>query len=449
MPEHHLSLTDIEGLAAGVLCREERSRWLRHLLKGCQKCSRALANAIGLGLAGEANEAGYDVALARARERIFGKPATSPGVVAALSAVLSGRRTWKELSASEMAALRGIPQVRALLQAGRSLRYHDPDAMLRLARLARHAADRLSEEEFGREAVADLRALTWAELANAHRICDDLPRASKAMNRAIHWFRRGSCSPLLIARMGDLMASILGAQRRLGEGQRILALTHQAYEDEGESHLAGRALIKAGGLAALEGFPGRAIQLTRRGLALVDPQREPALVAQALQSMIWFLTDLGRYRGARRALWRSRCLLLEQGNALDLLRLRWLEGRIYAGLADYSRAAAAFEEARSGFAEKAQVYPAALAGLDLAALWTQQGRIREVYNLAEELIATFRALGVAREAIAGLLMVKHVCTIEQGNRVLDVIQLVVRFLEEMERQPAGRQSRASGSPSSP
>ena len=163
--------------------------------------------------------------------------------------------------------------------------------------------------------------------------------------------------------------------------------------------------------------------------------------------MIAFLTDLGHFRSARRILWRSRHLFVEHGNALDLLRLRWLEGKIYAGLGDVKRAETAFEETRSGFVEKGQVYPAALAALDLAALWTCQGRVQEVCALTEEIIGIFRALRVAREAIAALVMVKHACFSDGGRQVLDVIGLVVRFLEELERQPPLRHP--SGGFSSP
>ncbi len=251
---------------------------------------------------------------------------------------------------------------------------------------------------------------------------------------------RGTCAPLLIARIADLTASLLGAQRRLGEGQKILALAEQVYLEAGQEHLAGRALIKAGNLAGLNGTPGKAIHLLRRGFELIEPEREPALVTQTLRSMIWGLCDLGHFRSARRLLWRSRVLFVREGNDLDLLRLRWLEGRIYAGLSDFARAEVAFQETRSGFAAKGQIYPAALAGLDLAALWTRQGRAPEVCALAEEMIGTFRALHIAREAIAALVMVKHVCSVERGRRVLDVIRLVVRFLEELEQQPVRNQS---------
>lgn len=391
----------------------------------------------------EPPEDAYDEVVSRATTKTLQVAIARQEAVALLTALLSGGRCWNDLSTADMAKLHGLPQVRALLEAGRSLRHHDAQATLRFARLARYAADRLDPHEFGLEQVADLRSLAWAELGNAYRICDDLGRAGRAMSRAVYWSRRGSHSTLLLARVADLLASLLSNQRRFAEGIDLLNLVYELHFSSGRKHLAGRALISSGLLIALGGAPGKAILRIRRGLDLLDPDRDPELAAQALQALLWFLTDLGRFRAARRLLWRSRALFVEHGNALALLRLRWLEGRIYAGLADFSRAEAAFQETRSGFAEHGQVYPAAMAGLDLAALWARQGRHGDVNALAQEMIATFRALRIAREAIVTLLILQKACA-AGGGQLLEIIEMVVSFLEDLERQPARRYE--SGSP---
>ncbi|HLX10906.1 MAG TPA: hypothetical protein VKY89_23860 [Thermoanaerobaculia bacterium] len=354
-----------------------------------------------------------------------------------LTSLLAGERTWDALSASEVATLRGLPQVGALIEAGRSLRSHDVHATLRFARLARYAADRLNPKELGAKPVADLRALAWVELANAYRICDDLPRASQAMNRSVFWSSRGSRSSLLLARIAVLLGALLSAQRRLSEAVEVLGLVYKVHALEGRPHLAGRALISMGQYTTSVGEPGRAIVLMRQGLDLVDQTRDPILVAQTLQAMLWCLVDLGRFRAARRLLWSSRIVLEENPNALDRLRVRWLEGRIYAGLCDFARAEAALLETRAGFAQREQVYPAALAGLDLATLWARQGRFEEVRALAQEMIVTFRALRIAREAIVTLLILQRAC-VGDGGQLLEIIEMVVTFLNDLERQPARR-----------
>lgn len=429
----------------GSLPRERRRLASVHLLRGCPSCCRALARYGGFTL-DELPEDAYDGVVSRATTKTVQIAVARQEAVVILTALLSGGRSWNDLSAAEIAKLHGLPQVRALLEAGRSLRFHDPQATLRFARLARYAADRLDPKEFGLEQVADLRGLAWAELGNAYRICDDLPRAGQAMSRAVYWSRRGSHSTLLLARVADLLASLLSNQRRLAEGIDLLNLVYELHLNSGRAHLAGRALISSGLLIGLGGAPGKAILRIRRGLALLDSDRDPELVAHALQSLLWFLTDLGRFRAARRLLWRSRTLFVEHGSALALLRLRWLEGRIYAGLSDFSRAEAAFQETRAGFAEHGQVYPAAMAGLDLAALWARQGRHAEVNTLTQEMIATFRALRIAREAIVTLLILQKACA-AGGGQLLEIIEMVVSFLEDLERQPARRYESGSPPPS--
>jgi tetratricopeptide (TPR) repeat protein len=432
----HPSAEDFALLASGQLSRRKQAELLRHLVQGCPACSGLLA-LHGIPTPAEVPEEGYDEVVARAVARASATAQAGTGAVAILASLLSGERSWKDLSTPEIASLRGLPRVQALLEAGRSLRHHDPPATLRFAKLARYAADRLSLKDFGAKAVADVRALAWAELGNAYRICDDLSRASRAMNRAVHWSRRGSQSDLLLARIADLLASLLGAQRRFPEACQLLYLVYHAHEKNGRPHLAGRALFSAGNMAALDGLQGTALLLMRRGLDLLDHDRDPALVSQLLLAMLTYLAELGRFRSARRLLWRCRHLFAESGNELDLVRVRWLEGRIYAGLSDFSRAEQAFQDTRSGFASHEQVYPAALAGLELAALWVRQGRFAEVQALAQEMIATFRALRIAREAIVTLLILQRAC-INGSGQLLEIIEMVVTFLKDLERQPAKR-----------
>jgi tetratricopeptide (TPR) repeat protein len=440
----HPSPDDLARFVAGSLPRPESRRLVSHLLQGCPSCALALARQGGLAPA-VVPENAYDEVVAGAVGRATEAAAQRQEAVAILTSLLSGERSWAKLSGLEMATLRGLPRVKVLLEAGRSLRYQDPQATLSFASLARHAAERLSPKQFGDKQVADLRALAWAELANAYRICDDLSAASQAMNRAIYWSHRGSRSSLLLARIADLLASLLGAQRRIHEALELLFLVFKAHQRDGRHHLAGRTLFSAGNMTALEGAPDQGILLMHRALGLLDQERDPVLVAHLLLSMIMYLADLGRFRSARRHLWRCRHLFVEYGSEVDQLRVHWLEARIYAGLGDFSRSEAAFQATRQGFADHGQVYPAALAGLDLAALWARQGRHGEIHSLAQEMIATFRALRIAREAIVTLLILQKAC-LNGGGQLLEIIEMVMTFLKDLERQPA---KHSAASPAAP
>jgi tetratricopeptide (TPR) repeat protein len=438
MPEH-LVPADLDRLVRGKLSGPEKRLMVGHLLKHCPHCCGALARYGGMAGTLPIKENDYDGAVNRAVRRVM-----SNAALAAIAALLADDPASHRKPSAELAALKGLPRVQTLIQAARALRHQDPQAMLRYAQLARRATDRLRACEYGRRPVADLRALVWAELASAYRVCNELGQADHAMSRAIYWCRRGSQADLLLARVADLLASLLAYQRRFPEGQQLLTLVYEVHAESGNRHLAGRALVSQGNLAAWEGFPRKAILLMAKGFNLLDQDRDPLLAAQTAWSLLWTLSEFGRFRTARRLLWRSRSMF---ARVVESHRLSWLEGRIYAGLSDHARAEAAFQQARAGFAERGQVYPAALVGLDLAALWVRQHRLKDVFDLAEEMVVTFRALRIAREAVVALLILKRAC-VYGGYQIMGVIDMAADFLRDLERQPA-RPRPYSGSPPAP
>lgn len=444
MPEHPQP-ADLDRLVQGTLTPRERQLLVSHLLERCPRCCGALALRCGFEMPGDAGE-DYGVAIDRALTAAVRTTEPRREAIATLASLLANRSDRAGGSAPKLpvTGLRGLPRLRALLEASRALRHEDPQAMLRFARLARCAADQLRMREFGSAPVADLRALAWAELGSAYRVCNELVDADRAMNRATYWCRRGSQSPALLARVADLVASLLAYQRRFPEARQLLAVVYKIHTQAGDRHLAGRVMISLGNIAAWDESPSEAVMLLGRGLDLLEPHRDPQLEVQTVWNMLSALVRLGHFRNARRLLWRSRILLI---HTIDSHRIRWLEGRILAGLADFPRAEAAFRQARAGFAEQGQVYPAAIVGLDLAALWARQGRFGEVFDIAEEMIVTFRALRIAREAVASLIVLKRACY-NSGSRILQVIDIAADLLQHLERQPA-RPRAYSGSPPAP
>jgi hypothetical protein len=338
--------------------------------------------------------------------------------------------------ATRASSMRGPRKVEMLLAASWELRFSDPHEMVRLAELALFAAERLDNGRYGRSLVADLRACCWAELANAHRVADDLARAEQAMARAVCWQRRGSGDPWLVARIADRMSTLFADQRRFAEAAELLDRVHGFYRQVGDSHLAGQALIKHGIFTGYNNDSRRALVLLTEGLELIDTERDWRLAVQAVQAILWNLVECGRCRQARIHLWRSRALLERHGGKLHLLRLRWLSGRIHAGIGELERAERDLVATKEGFAAAGSPYNAALVSLDLAAIWLQQGKTPRVRLLVDEMIAVFRSLRIAREAVAALLILREAC--DHDEATLDRVRAVAILLTELERQPQRR-----------
>nr|MDP9121709.1 hypothetical protein [Acidobacteriota bacterium] len=354
-----------------------------------------------------------------------------------VAALLAGQRRLRDLSEGEARLLRGLPMVELLLAQSRTLRHRDPRQMLQYTELALHAIERLAPQRYGPTLITDLHAQAWAELGNARRIMADLPGAWEALLQAQQWAERGSGDPLLLARIADFTASLLADQRRFGEAAKVLERVHSLYRRLHDRHLAGRVLITQGAFAGYAGEPKRALSLTLQGLESIDLEREPGLAQFALHNLIKHLVDAGRYRQARRLLWRLRAGRLLPTDPMAQLRLRWVEGKILTGLGQLEPAERALLQVADGFQQAEQVYMEALTRLDLALVWVAQWRLGEVRTLAAELLETFRGLAIPRETLASVVLLRELCSREWVSQEIlrESIGEISVLLTELEHEP--------------
>ncbi|MCP4680583.1 MAG: tetratricopeptide repeat protein, partial [Deltaproteobacteria bacterium] len=85
---------------------------------------------------------------------------------------------------------------------------------------------------------------------------------------------------------------------------------------------------------------------------------------------------------------------------------QWLEGFVEQGLCRVGNAERLFIEAREGFTKRRQVGYAALVDLDLAVLYSEQGRDSEIPQLLLEAIPVFERLKCEREALAAVELLR-------------------------------------------
>ena len=439
----HLNESEIESFILGRLTDADQRQVIGHLLEGCPSCRERLAgwSTVLFNAESLSEEAllevddRYDTAVDRAMSAALGEEPRWREereqialCVAALRASPKDLLTWEEAE-----ALRGWPKVEALLQLSFEARYSDPDEMWRLAFLAKTAAESLRPEQYGQKLVVDIRARAWAELGNAYRITGQLDQAESALQQAHALLEEGTGDLLLLARVADLEASLRSSQRRLPEACELLDGVQQLYRQVGDLHLAGRALISKGINVHYQGSSREALGLFQEGFRLLDPNRDPGLIQSTRLSLLYAMVDCNHFQEAGRLLLESGLRQAFTEEPLNLLKLRWVEGKVLAGLGKLRRAELAFEEARVGFQNREQDYDAALVGLELAAVWLQQGKVRQVQELAHETLETFRDLGIQREAVRALDMLHQAC--RQERATVGLIQYVKRFLARLQQEP--------------
>ena len=316
------------------------------------------------------------------------------------------------------AGLRGWQRCEVLLEWAQLFRRHDPQKSWAAAQWAVVCAEKLDPERHPVGLTEDLRCRAWAELGNGWRLLGDLAEAEHAFQGAlVHW-QRGSEDFPLLARVMSLVGSLQMAQRRFEEAQATFRRVADWCDESGETLLAGRALLNLGTALGYEdrlepavaAFLDAADRLGRAGAA-----REQFV---AIHNLIECQVRLGRFFDALRTQRRALPLYRRHATEMDEIKRRKVEGNIRAGLGNLGQADAILGAVEKEYERRGMPFHMGLTALDRASVWVRQGRHAELADLADRLVATFRALGIAREALAALLLFQEAARAERATLAL-------------------------------
>ena len=129
----------------------------------------------------------------------------------------------------------------------------------------------------------------------------------------------------------------------------------------------------------------------------------------------------------------ARRFLTKMPEVVPIIRLRWLEGRICRDLGRLDQAEVALREARDGFVERRIGFDAAMASLDLATVYLQQGRTGELKRLATEMVPVFESRDVHQEALAALLLFRQAADAEEVT--LGLLERIAGYLQRARQNP--------------
>ena len=306
----------------------------------------------------------------------------------------------------------------------------DAGKALELAELALRIAKRVPGVE-GQLA----QGWAWAFVGNAQRVGGDLRAADEAFARSRElWGAGTSGDPGFLdeSRLFDLEASLRREERRLSEAVDLLDRAWKVCEGAAK----GRILVKKAKTLEEADEYEEAVATLRRAIPLADGDRDPRLLLCLRFDLLVNLCHLGRHAEAAPLLPEVKEMTVRLGNELDFVRLRWLEGRVFAGTGQVEDAIAAFRQVRGEFAVRGIAYDTALVTLELAALLAEQGRAGEVKDLARQMASIFKAQGVHREALAALSLFRKAA--EEEAVTGELARSVLDFLQRARHDPALR-----------
>jgi len=308
---------------------------------------------------------------------------------------------------------------------------HDADEAVDLARLAVRMAELTPGGEGWRSRNG---GRCWGFLANAFRVKGNFPAADEGFVRSDRLWQAGATAdPGLIldgTRRLDLMASL---RRHQGRFEESLDLLKQALAASRSDESTARLMLKKAFTLEQEGNWQGAIETLQQARPLVDKVGDLRARCVLEFNFCASLIDGGCHTEAEELLPKVRGLALDLGNGLDLLRCRWLRGRLSAGQGKLQEAVAELEYVVGELVALGIAFDAARACLDLAELYLQQGRTAEVKRLAGQMVAVSKAQRVHREALAAVLLFQEAA--EQEQVTVELARKLSVFLRRAEHAP--------------
>jgi tetratricopeptide (TPR) repeat protein len=277
-----------------------------------------------------------------------------------------------------------------------------------------------------------LRGWAWAFLGNARRVHGNLVEADEAFARSRElWEAGASGDPGLLdeSRLLDLEASLRREQRRLPAALELLDRALAIGSGKGAGHI---LVIRAKTLEEMGDYEGAAATL-RQADPFIDGEKDPRLRWCQQFNLLVNLCHTQRLAEASLMFPGLRQLTLQRGNKLDLVHLRWLGGRVAAGLGQVDEAVSAFHEVRVKFAVEGIAYDTALVSLELAVLLAKQGRSGEVKALARQMAPIFQAQGVHGEFLSAIALFRQAAEKEKVS--VELASEILEFLRRSQHDP--------------
>jgi tetratricopeptide (TPR) repeat protein len=352
---------------------------------------------------------------------------------------------WKQMAAQpypqQLAAVRSEPGYQTwgfsllLLRRSDSSAASEPKRAAQLANLGLAVADSLGPA-YDQDWIEDLAALACACLGNARRELGELAAANDAFDEARRRWAGGTESPSveaeILAREALLRRDEHGLEEAIGLLGRVYEIHTEEDETEQEAYdprLAGAARVHEAWCHYHLGRTEEALARLNQAERLLDADRDAGLLLVLRYGEVRSFLRLGRLEEAARALADAYQRAKGLGVTAVRLRLRMAEARMI----ESSRAERKLWAVARGFLRLARGVDAALAFLELAALYVRENTLEELPRLASELFPVWSSAEIGRVENAALLVFQNACS--ERRVTTDLVRNLASLLER-ERRPS-------------
>jgi transcriptional regulator with XRE-family HTH domain len=345
---------------------------------------------------------------------------------------------WQRLKscseAKQRLLIEGAPSYQDWLLAVRICRESEnaaadkPDEALRLAELVLFVVRHVPGTDAWR---MRLEGFCTAFVANARKAANEVPLAAQTFARALRLWHDGKDEEGLLseAYFLDLEASLRREQRLFPQALEL----HDKARKLARPDEVGIILLNKAATLQDAGQHDKALQTLEEAVQAIDGERQPRLRCVLLFNQAANLLRLERTAEAAPIVAEVRLLAEKLGYELDLVKTVWLQANLDAGLGRREQALEGLEKVRRDFEERTLPYDYALASLDAALLYREEGRWSEIKLLAREILKIFQAQGVQREAVAAVILFQEAA--EQERVTAGFVRRLQDFLSKVRTNP--------------
>lgn len=291
------------------------------------------------------------------------------------------------------------------------------------------------EQDWARELAITAKA--WE--ANAVRVAGELRAAERRFAELrTQVGREVVLSETVHAELCSLEASLRIDQGRLSDARSLLDRAAFLYRQAGSVEPLAKVLVQAAIVESRAGDPAAAVAMQRQVLAVLDKSDERRILPAAVLNLALDLNELAQPEAATEVLNRYRERLVDAG-AWESPRSQTVRGRLALARNDSAEAERLFLAARSDLVRRGDPIRAAVASLDLALLYLQQGKTADLRRMARSMGQVFEAEELHEEAMATVVLFQQAVAAES---------LTVEALRAWRRQLESGGGRAARTPAS-
>jgi tetratricopeptide (TPR) repeat protein len=283
-----------------------------------------------------------------------------------------------------------------------------PPVGLELAELAVYVALHVPDVEGWRDR---LEGWCTAFLGNAQKAANDVPLAAGTFAEALRLWDRGKDEAGLLseAYLFDIEASLRREQRLFPQALALHDRARKAARPEER----GTILLNKACTLQDAGQNEEALRILEEAAEFIDGERQPRLLFGLRFNQAANVVLLERAAEAAPIIEEVQRLAELLRNDVDLIKTVWLRANIDAGLGKRQQALEALEQVRCDFEQRKLPYDYALASLDVALLYREEGRFAAIQALAQEILKIFQAQQVHGETIAAVILFQEAAAQER------------------------------------